>query len=52
MNENNEKCDEEYNDLKECISNQIFNFDGNGYIKPSKEDCHRIADNIIEIIGV
>jgi hypothetical protein len=43
---------DDYIDLKECISRQIFEYDGNGYIRPSEENCNEIADRIISIIGV
>ena len=35
-------------DKKEHIASIIFDFEGENYKRPSKEDCHKIADEIME----
>jgi hypothetical protein len=43
---------EEYVDIKEKIASVIFDFDSEDYVRPDEEDCHAIAEEIMDVFGL
>ena len=44
--------EEAYVQTKESIAAIIFDYEGEDYERPHEEDCHAIAEEIMEFLGI
>ncbi len=43
---------EAYISYKEMIASIIFDFEGEDYVRPHEEDCHALAEKILEALQI